>query len=84
MSKPAHTIRFGYIKASIWRNQTKSGDRHSVSVVRLYKNGDRWKESSRFGRDDLPVVAKVIDKAHSWIFENARTDPGAPTGETPA
>lgn len=38
MSQPAHTIRFGYIKASIWRNQTKSGERHSVSIVRLYRN----------------------------------------------
>ncbi|WDQ17004.1 MULTISPECIES: hypothetical protein [Rhodopirellula] len=70
MNTPAHTIRFGLIKASIWRNQTKSGERHSVSIVRLYKNGDVWKESTRFGRDDLPLIAKVSDKAHTWIYEN--------------
>lgn len=68
---PAHVIRFGLIKASIWHNQTKSGDRHAVSVVRLYKNGDVWKESTRFGRDDLPLVAKVADLAHSWIFSSS-------------
>lgn len=68
MSQPAHIIRFGYIKASIWRNQTKSGERHSVSIVRLYRNGDVWKESSRFGRDDLPLVSKAADLAHSWIY----------------
>ena len=68
MSQPTHTIRFGYIKASIWRNQTKSGERHSVSIVRLYRNGDVWKESTRFGRDDLPLVAKAADLAHSWIY----------------
>jgi hypothetical protein len=72
MTHPTHTIRFGLIKASIWRNQTKSGERHSVSVVRLYRNGDVWKESTRFGRDDLPLVAKIADLAHSWIFENAK------------
>jgi len=72
MSQPAHVIRFGYIKATIWRNHTKSGDRHSVSLVRLYRNGDVWKESTRFGRDDLMLVAKAADAAHSWIFGSAQ------------
>jgi len=71
MAEPVHTIRFGLIKASIWQNHTRAGDRHTVSIVRLYKNGDLWKESTRFGRDDLPLVAKVADLAHSWIFEQA-------------
>lgn len=71
MSSPAHTIRYGLIKASIWRNQTKSGERHSVTIVRLYKNGDVWKESTRFGRDDLPLIAKVSDQAHTWIYQQA-------------
>ena len=72
MSKPTHMIRLGMIKASIWRNQTKSGDRHSVSLVRLYRNGDLWKESTRFGRDDLQLAAKVLDLAHTWIFEDTQ------------
>ena len=74
MSAPIHEIRFGLIKASIWRNQTSSGQRHSVSVVRLFRNGDVWKESTRFGRDDLPLVSKITDVAHTWIFENAQRD----------
>jgi hypothetical protein len=65
---PVHEIRLGLIKASIWRNQTKSGERHNVTVARLYKNGDTWKESGHFGRDDLLLVAKVVDLAHSWIM----------------
>lgn len=72
MAEPVHTIRFGLIKASIWQNHTRSGDRHSVSIVRLYKNGDVWKESTRFGRDDLLLVAKASDMAHSWIFQDAQ------------
>ncbi|MCC7334681.1 MAG: hypothetical protein IT422_06275 [Pirellulaceae bacterium] len=66
--QPVHEIRFGLIKAAIWKNQTRSGERHNVTVSRLYRNGDVWKESSHFGRDDLPVLAKVVDLAHSWIF----------------
>lgn len=66
--QPVHEIRFGLIKASIWKNQTRSGDRHNVTVCRIYRNGDVWKESTHFGRDDLPILAKVIDMAHTWIF----------------
>lgn len=69
MAKPACEIRIGLIKARIWRKRTRSGLRHNVSVVRLYRNGDSWKESSRFGRDDLPVVRLALDKAHTWILK---------------
>ena len=68
-NSPVHVIRFGLIKACIWKNQTRSGDRHSVTVVRLFRNGDTWKESNRFGRDDLPLVAKVLDLTHTWIYQ---------------
>ena len=69
--KPAHEIRFGRVKATIWENETEQGTRHNVTVSRLYKDGDQWKQSASFGRDDLPLVAKVADLAHSWIFEQA-------------
>jgi hypothetical protein len=68
---PIHTIRFGSIKARIWRKQTRSGERHSISVCRLFRNGDVWKESTRFGRDDLPLVEFVLDQAHTWILQNS-------------
>jgi hypothetical protein len=67
MATPTHEIRLGLIKARIWRKQTRSGLRHTVSVVRLYRDGDVWKESCRFGRDDLPLLRLVLDRAHAWI-----------------
>jgi hypothetical protein len=69
--KPAHEIRLGRIKATIWENETDSGPRHNVIVSRIYKDGEEWKQTSSFGRDDLPLVAKVVDLAHSWIYEQA-------------
>jgi len=69
--KPAHEIRLGRIKATIWGNATDQGTRHNVSVCRLYRDGDEWKQSGSFGRDDLPLVAKVADLAHLWIYEQA-------------
>ena len=71
MSRPLHEIRIGLIKARIWRKRTRSGVRHTVSVVRLYRNGDVWKESTRFGRDDLPLVKLVLDKAHLWTLRQS-------------
>jgi hypothetical protein len=56
--QPIHSVRFGYIKVNIWFNQTKSGDRHNVTVTRLYRDGDLWRESQHFGRDDLLLLAK--------------------------
>ena len=77
MSKrPIHEIRYGLIKVSVWRNHTKSGERFSTSVVRLYKDGDTWRESGRFGRDDLLVVAKALSEAHTWIYAEGKNANG--------
>ena len=69
-ARPVHEVRMGRIKAAIWENDTQNGMRHNVTVSRLYKDGDQWKDSNSFGRDDLPLVLKVVDQAHSWIFQN--------------
>jgi len=66
-NKPVHEVRYGNIKAVIWRNDTQNGPMHNVTVSRLYKDGDEWKESSGFGRDDLLALAKALDDAHTWI-----------------
>ncbi len=68
--RPVHEVRMGRIKAAIWENSTQNGPRHNVSLTRIYREGDQWKDSTSFGRDDLPLVQKVADLAHSWIFEH--------------
>ena len=71
VTRPVHQIRLGRIRAAIWPNQTERGIRHNVTFSRLYKDGDDWKDSSSFGRDDLPLLAKVADLTHSWIYGQA-------------
>lgn len=66
--KPVHEVRMGRIKAAIWENETQNGTRHNVTVSRLYRDDDGWKDSTSFGRDDLPLVSKVLDQAHTWIY----------------
>ena len=67
--KPVDEIRIGRVKATIWRNGTEEQPRHSVTFSRLYKDDDQWKSTQSFGRNDLLVLAKVADLAHSRLFE---------------
>jgi len=68
-NKPVHEVRLAAVKAAIWKNDTESGVRFNVTITRLYKDGDDWKNTDSFGRDDLLLVAKVADLAHTWICE---------------
>lgn len=68
MAKPVFEILRGLIKVRIWQRKTKNGVRFSLTVVRLFRNGDQWKESTRLGRDDIPLVRLLLDKAHTWIL----------------
>ncbi len=77
--KPIHEVRFGAIKAAVWKNDTASGVRYNATLSRLYKDGDDWKSTDSFGRDDLLVLAKVADQAHSWICAQSQ-EPAEPQG----
>ena len=62
----------GAVKAAIWQNQSENGTRYNVTLSRIYKDGEQWKTTESFGRDDLLLLAKVIDQAHSWIFQQGK------------
>lgn len=65
--KPVATITCGTIKACIWRNDTASRLFHDVTVSRRYRDSQGWTSTCSFGVKDLPVLAKVILDAHTWI-----------------
>ena len=70
-NKPVQQFRLGRIRAAIWQNE--NGDDRAwfnVTVVRLYKDGDEWRDTHSFRRDDLPVVAKALDMAFAWIWDS--------------
>ena len=67
--RPVHEIRLGRVRAAIWENNSQNGTRHNVTFSRLYRDGDQWKDSSSFGRDDLPLLVKVADQVHTWIYQ---------------
>ncbi len=74
-AQPVEEIRIGAIKAAIWRNDGESGDRQpqvrfNVTLQRLYRTEDgRWHSTANFGRDDLLVLMKVADAAHTRVMQ---------------
>ena len=81
-NKPVHEVRLGVVKAAVWANDTKVGVRYGVTFQRLYKDGDEWKVTNSFGRDDLPLVAKTADMAHTWIYQEGRNGNGGATSDS--
>ncbi|UUO05005.1 hypothetical protein M4951_16625 [Blastopirellula sp. J2-11] len=78
-NSPVHRIHIGSVSVSIFANQSQLGKTfHSAQFDRSYLDGDEWKHTRSFGRDDLLVLAKLADQAHSWIVENREVD-----GESP-
>ena len=72
-NRPVHEIRLGRVKAAVWANPGEHGVRYSVTVSRVYKDSEqKWQTTDSFGRDDLLVLAKVSDLAHTWISEATR------------
>ena len=67
--KPIHESRLGRIRAAIWVNHVNSqGSTFSTTISRPYKDGNVWRDSTAFYRDDLPIVAKIADMAYAWIW----------------
>lgn len=70
-NRPTHVERIGNIRVGIWANDGgQAGVFFTVTPSRIYKDSnDRWQSTDRFGRDDLLTLAKVLDRAHSWICD---------------
>ncbi len=73
--KPVHEVKIGVIKAAIWEYQNASGVWHNVTISRVYDEGQACRDLLCLGRDDLLVVAKAADLAHTWIVENQKREP---------
>ncbi len=79
-NRPVKEFKMGKIKASVWSNTGEKGAWHSVTVSRLYKDNDKWKSAESFNREDLPVLCKVLNLAHSWLYEQSAEERKARRG----
>jgi hypothetical protein len=81
-NKPVHEIRIGRVRAAVWASEAAGVTRYNATFSRLYKDEvGQWKDSTSFGREDLPLVMKVADLAHTWMYQQGQ-EPQARTAET--
>src|SRR5512135_3907603 len=79
--RPVQVIRIRNLRANIWANRLPSGDlAYNVTFDRLYREPDQtdaqgevtnrgeWKQSQSFGKDDLLLLAKLADLAHTEVY----------------
>jgi hypothetical protein len=71
-SQPVHKIRHGAVSASIWCQETDTGPMFNVTFQRAYKDGDAWKNSTSFGRNNLLVMSLIAARAFEWIGNQPR------------
>jgi hypothetical protein len=74
--RPVRTIRMGRVRAAIWANHTESGVLYNTTFERIYKpdGEEQWKSSDSFGPNDLLLLAKVANEAHTWVLRQRGMD----------
>jgi hypothetical protein len=71
--QPVHKIRHGSVSASIWRQETDKGTLYNVTFQRAYLDGEEWKHSASFGRNNLLVISLIAARAFEWIATQPRS-----------
>ena len=67
-----HEIQIGRIKAVIRADlRDPTLVRYNVTVARRIAEGRAWRHTRRFDTDDLPLVWKVLNLAHTWTCQRA-------------
>ena len=75
MSEKPITFKVGRVRAAVWTNESDKGRWHSVSFSRLYKDKDgNWQDATRFSREDLPLLIKAADQAHTVLYQGQAED----------
>ncbi|QDU52987.1 hypothetical protein Pan110_53690 [Gimesia panareensis] len=69
-NKPVQSFRLRGITASVFENQSEDGKTtfYKVTLQRSYKQGEEWKSTNSFGRDDLPIVSLLTKQAWEFIL----------------
>lgn len=73
--KPVAKVQRYPITAAIWRNDVNGQATYNVTFEKTFKDGEgRYQSSSSFGAEQLLLLAKVADLAHSEIYKLRASD----------
>ena len=71
-TRPVRAVKIGPIQVAIWRNLTAEGRVvFNATLERLYydEKAAKWESSTSFGRNDMLILAKAADVAHTAMCE---------------
>jgi hypothetical protein len=80
---PAREIRVNGVRATLGKNDTDKGPRFNTTFERSDKDGEEWKTSNAFGRDDLLILGFTTPEALDWLKDGPKPlgdFPGPPGG----
>lgn len=67
---PVKSIRLGRLKAAIWENSADQRTFYNVTFTRTYMDEEKkFHDADSFGRDDLLLLGKLADQAHTFICD---------------
>ncbi len=67
---PVKTLRLGRIKAAIWENNADQRTFYNVTFARTYMDeAKQFHDTDSFGRDDLLLLGKLADQAHTFVCD---------------
>lgn len=73
-NKPWKVFRSNGVSASIFENTVKTPDGEriyfKVSLSRTYREGNEFKSTTSFGREDLPVASLLLQQAWASIVNS--------------
>lgn len=72
---PVAKLRIGLITASIWERTSENGSFYTVTFERRYRDAEgNWNSSHSYDPQDLLVLAKLADLAHTKIIETVNEE----------
>ena len=76
--EPVYRVTRGRIVVPVWANESNDGGIwFNVKPLRLYRDGESWKEADTFRRDDLPILALAVETAYRWIWRETERQQAA-------
>lgn len=68
-NKPAKVFRCGALSVSVWKRENNGDIYFNATPQRAFTrdDGKTWEYSDSFNRDDLPIVAALLNQAFSFI-----------------
>ena len=72
--KPARVIRFGCVRASIWKGLDGGETSHEVTFRCHYKHLGAWYDKESFDASELPLLARAAELSLAWIYSQPRSE----------